>query len=71
MRADVVPEATAQYHCGVYSLRKAKTELSSGPTRIPESRRGWEGGIEELAKTLLSAGKNGLSGPVSSDGSPP
>jgi len=42
-----------------YSLDKATTELSSGPTWSTESRRGWEGGVHEFAKTLLSAGKNG------------
>ena len=55
-----------------YSVSKATTELSSEPTWSPESRRRWEGDIQGLAKTLLSAGKNGRSsGPVSPDGSPP
>ena len=54
-RAAIYPLAIA------YSLAKATTEQSSGLTWSSESRRGWEGGVPERAKTLLSAGNNGCS----------
>jgi hypothetical protein len=50
----------AQNGCAatLYS-RKATTELSSGRGWGAESRRGWEGGLQQSAKTLPSAENNG------------